>query len=197
MVAVQPHQTERDVEPVLAAQNERPRVEGLASRRGEPGRPVDSGLSSGDHKRMSLPNADASEPTASRSSRRNRRMVLIGALALVLVAGVVLVGVQINGARSGALVGAITCVNSDNGDSNQSVSWTDDADTTGGTYIINYYAAGGSQVARVPGNVANTTYKWSLPSGTTVGDWTVNLLVYADPSGAKKWSSGPVNCLWS
>lgn len=146
---------------------------------------------------MSLPNADTSEPTASRSSRRNRRMVIIGALALVLVAGVVLVGVQTTGARSGALVGAIQCVNSDNGDSNQSVSWTDNANSTGGKYFINYYAAGSSQVAEVPGNVANTTYKWSLPPGTEVGDWTVNLLVYADPSGAKQWSSGPVNCLRS
>ena len=41
--------------------------------------------------------------TASRSTRRTRRLAIIGALALVLVAGAVLVGVKSTGARSGTL----------------------------------------------------------------------------------------------
>ncbi|MEI6372562.1 MAG: hypothetical protein WCP26_02160 [Actinomycetes bacterium] len=41
--------------------------------------------------------------TANRSTRRTRRLAIVGALALVLVAGAVLVGVKTTGARSGAL----------------------------------------------------------------------------------------------
>jgi len=43
------------------------------------------------------------EPTGNRSTRRTRRLAIVGALALVLVAGAVLVGVKTTGARSGAL----------------------------------------------------------------------------------------------
>ena len=50
--------------------------------------------------------------TSTRSNRRTRRLAIIGALALVLVAGAVLVGVKTTGGRSGATytVGA-TCAN--------------------------------------------------------------------------------------
>ena len=41
--------------------------------------------------------------TTTRSTRRTRSVAIIGALALVLVAGAVLVGVKTTGARSGAL----------------------------------------------------------------------------------------------
>ena len=41
--------------------------------------------------------------TTARSTRRTRRMAIIGALALVIVAGAVLVGVKTTGARSGAI----------------------------------------------------------------------------------------------
>ena len=42
--------------------------------------------------------------TTTRSTRRTRRLTVIGALALVLVAGAVLVGAKASGARSGATV---------------------------------------------------------------------------------------------
>ena len=41
--------------------------------------------------------------TAVSSTRRTRRLAIVGALALVLVAGAVLVGVKTTGARSGSL----------------------------------------------------------------------------------------------
>ena len=41
--------------------------------------------------------------TAASSTRRTRRLAIVGALALVLVAGAVLVGVKTTGARSGSL----------------------------------------------------------------------------------------------
>jgi len=40
--------------------------------------------------------------TTTRSTRRTRRLAIIGALALVLIAGTVLVGAQVTGSRSGA-----------------------------------------------------------------------------------------------
>jgi len=48
--------------------------------------------------------------TTTRSIRRTRRVAIIGALALVLVAGAVLVGVKTTGARSGALLTSATRV---------------------------------------------------------------------------------------
>jgi len=48
--------------------------------------------------------------TTTRSIRRTRRVAIIGALALVLVAGAVLVGVKTTGARSGALSSSPTRV---------------------------------------------------------------------------------------
>ena len=52
------------------------------------------------------------EPAASpRSARRNRRLAIVGALALVLVAGAVLVGVTTSGSRSGTLAATATRVN--------------------------------------------------------------------------------------
>ena len=47
--------------------------------------------------------------TTTRSTRRTRRLAIIGALALVLVAGAVLVGVKTTGARSGASYTGATC----------------------------------------------------------------------------------------
>jgi len=51
--------------------------------------------------------------TTTRSSRRTRRIAIISTLALVLVAGAVLVGVKTTGARSGALTAStigVKCV---------------------------------------------------------------------------------------
>jgi len=48
------------------------------------------------------PTNDTGPTAPTRSSRRTRRLTIIGALALVLVAGAVLVGVKTTGARSGA-----------------------------------------------------------------------------------------------
>ena len=42
-------------------------------------------------------------PTATRSTRRTRRLVIVGAVALVLVAGAVVVGVTTTGSRSGTV----------------------------------------------------------------------------------------------
>ena len=53
----------------------------------------------------------ADEPPA-RSARHTRRLAIVGALALVLVAGAVLVGVKTTGSRSGALTSSsatVTC----------------------------------------------------------------------------------------
>ncbi len=51
--------------------------------------------------------------TTARSSRRTRRVAIIGALALVLVAGAVLVGAQVTGSRAGAtttdVIGTVSC----------------------------------------------------------------------------------------
>ena len=52
---------------------------------------------------MNLTPTDNPGSTASRTSRRTRRMAIVGVLALVLVAGLLLVGAKANGARSGAL----------------------------------------------------------------------------------------------
>jgi len=49
--------------------------------------------------------------TSTRSAKRTRRMIVVGALALVLVAGAVLVGVRTAGTRSGALSSAAVNVN--------------------------------------------------------------------------------------
>ena len=48
-------------------------------------------------------NGMGSDEPPARSARHTRRLAIVGALALVLVAGAVLVGVKTTGARSGAL----------------------------------------------------------------------------------------------
>ena len=51
--------------------------------------------------------------TTTRSTRRTRRLAIIGAVALVVVAGAVLGGAQVTGSRSGTtvpdLVGTVSC----------------------------------------------------------------------------------------
>lgn len=83
------------------------------------------------------------EPAASpRSARRNRRLAVVGALALVLVAGAVLVGVTTSGSRSGTLAAAaarvstsMSCSRSLDSNNNESVflSWTIPPGTARGT----------------------------------------------------------------
>ena len=78
--------------------------------------------------------------TTTRSSRRTRRLAIVGALALVLVAGAVLVGVKTTGARSGATQSAIgvKCVTSGitvNGQYPIKVTFT----TDGTSHAILYY----------------------------------------------------------
>ena len=52
------------------------------------------------------------EPAATpRSARRNRRLAIVGALALVLGSGTVLLGITTSGSRSGTLATAATRVN--------------------------------------------------------------------------------------
>jgi len=53
----------------------------------------------------------ATPAVSTRSTRRTRRLAIVGALALVLVAGAVLVGVTTTGARSGLLSSTATKVN--------------------------------------------------------------------------------------
>ena len=47
--------------------------------------------------------------TSTRSNRRTRRLAIVGALALVLVAGALLVGVKTTGGGSGAIYSGATC----------------------------------------------------------------------------------------
>ena len=51
--------------------------------------------------------------TTARSTRRTRRLAIIGVLALVLIAGAVFVGAQVTGSRSGATTtgdyGTVAC----------------------------------------------------------------------------------------
>ena len=80
--------------------------------------------------------------TATRSIRRTRRLAIVGALALVLVAGAVLVGVKTTGARSGATATqsaiGVKCVTSGkpvNGQYPITVTFT----TDGTSHTILYY----------------------------------------------------------
>jgi hypothetical protein len=80
-------------------------------------------------------------PTSTRSTRRTRRLAIIGALALVLVAGVVVIGLRAEGSRSGALSSTatkvsarITCVTGYN-IQNGSLYYTD-------RYIVLYFPTG-------------------------------------------------------
>lgn len=80
--------------------------------------------------------------TTTRSTRRTRRLTIIGALALALVAGAVLVGVGTTGARSGASYTGATCA-------------------TNGTCVIGDIGPGGGTVVFV------ATVDWQCGPTTT------------------------------
>jgi hypothetical protein len=108
-----------------------------------------------------------------RSIRRTRRLTIVGALALVLVAGAVLVGVTTTGARSGSLSSTATKVNTsltcsrswrmeDEEDYNhplQQLWWTIPSGTPAGTTFSAYQRTGTSP-----------TYTYSA----TLGSWKTN-----------------------
>ena len=97
-------------------------------------------------------------------------MVIVGALALVVVAGLVFVGAKTNGARPGALTTAgITCQDYAPMD-RQTLSWTDNADTTGGTFTINYTVGRETGVATVSGVKANVQISRSF-SSSLIDSW--------------------------
>lgn len=101
------------------------------------------------------PNATGMGPdvpaTATRSTRRTRRLAIIGALAIVLIAGAVLVGARVTGSRSGASVGFVTCkvggqtyFSSTSGVSYVQYDWYNSA----GTLIFGSGAYGSGQFSR-------------------------------------------------
>lgn len=57
------------------------------------------------------PETPATTTRSTRRTRRTRRLAIIGALALVLVAGAVLAGMKMTGARSGTITSSATEIN--------------------------------------------------------------------------------------
>ncbi|CAB4962803.1 unannotated protein [freshwater metagenome] len=144
---------------------------------------------------MSLTDTGVShEQTASRASRRTRRMVIVGALAIVLVAGLVLVGAKTNGARSGALVaGSLTCKISGTGNTKKaSVQWNDNEDRTTGTTAGNYTVTptGSSSPKTVSGLGADALYT-STFTGSLAKVGTVVTVAFALSTPGRGTSTVP------
>ncbi|MCX6460627.1 MAG: hypothetical protein NTZ03_09995 [Actinobacteria bacterium] len=119
-----------------------------------------------------------------RSTRRTRRLAIIGALALVLVAGAVLVGVKTTGARSGALVNKIVCSPRATSTNTVTLTWTDDADLSGGYFDILWKQSpfGGSGHIQVAGQEGYVEYSVTLTS-TKTDTWSGQSLFYSPNAG--------------
>ncbi|MEI6372800.1 MAG: hypothetical protein WCP26_03370 [Actinomycetes bacterium] len=87
------------------------------------------------------PEAPSDASPSTRSKRRTRRLSIIGALALILIAGAVLVGIKSTGARSGAInISSISCLYpaSTGAHAENELRWNDTTDTTGGDFFVRY-----------------------------------------------------------
>jgi len=121
----------------------------------------------------------ATPSVSTRSTRRTRRLAIVGALALVLVAGAVLVGVTTTGARSGTLSTAATKVNTsltcsrswrmeydeDYNHPLQQLWWTIPSGTPTGTTFNAYQRTGTSP----PYTYSATSGSWTTTSSVTFG----------------------------
>ncbi len=155
--------------------------------------------------------------TSTRSHRRTRNLTIIGALALVLVAGAVLVGVRTTGARSGALTCSAggACLVGDTGPGGGTVFYVTSTPFACGTSTV---AASCKYLEAAPagwnGSVEPTAYWWlasqfgcptsttpSLGTGTAVGTGRQNrelitsscsaanrlAISYTGPNGRTDW----------
>ena len=129
---------------------------------------------------MSLTDTGVShEQTASRASRRTRRMVIVGALAIVLVAGLVLVGAKTNGARSGALVAGTMSCSPSGSTTSVTLKWKDDVDRSAGapnagTFTVTPTTGDASAQSGIAGKVANDEYSVSF-TGTRKFSWAFSV----------------------
>ena len=108
--------------------------------------------------------------TATRSSRRSRRLAIVGALALVIVAGAVFVGVKTTGARGGYIAGAScqnggTCVLGDVGPGLGTVFYVAATPFACGTATCSYLEA--APAGWRSGVATDPQLRWNL--GTTTG----------------------------
>ena len=149
--------------------------------------------------RMSLPSNDTTQPTPGRSSRRTRRLAIVGVLALVLVGGIAIVAATTNGARSGSITSAgFTCVTDSNG---TSVEWTDNADLTGGTFTVNAVTSTRiTYTGTMPGKSANSKYTsttaFKTPASFMINGTIFTFTITYKPSGVGQSPTlyGTSNC---
>lgn len=135
--------------------------------------------------------------SSARSTRRTRRLAIIGALALVIVAGAVLVGVKTTGARSGTLVDKVVCSPRATSTKTVTLTWTDDADLSEGYFDILWKQnlSGVSGHTQVAGQEANVAYSVTLTSSST-DTWSGPSLFYSPNEGPqnKTKAYGYANC---
>jgi len=122
--------------------------------------------------------------TTTRSTRRTRRLAIIGALALVLIAGAVLVGTKVTGSRSGTVstgaYGTVTCTRGSTTTYKYSTAYTPKTGTVRFTWLNSGNQNVGSFTPTLSNGVfsANTTamgfatqitIDWKLLDGSLIG----------------------------
>ena len=148
-------------------------------------------------------------PDSTRVTPRARRMAIIGVIALVLVAGAVVVGVRTTGARSGALTtAALVCSYTGQITGTNTIKWTDTENRTGGNFYVELWQDGADWGATtgesyrvwngaakgkvVNGASANTTYSsmWQVLQSSGSHHWTFRVSYNPGTTGQPATGTG-------
>lgn len=141
--------------------------------------------------------------TATRSSRRSRRLAIVGALALVLVAGAVFVGVKTTGARGGYIAGAScqnggTCVLGDVGPGLGTVFYVAATPFACGTATCSYLEA--APAGWRSGVATDPQLRWNLGTNSGGSDSAQNVSSFYSGGGKGGWhlpSRGELQSLYN